>query len=158
MGGRKLIQGARDSSALRFPSRSRNQCRDAAEAVRFHRCGVVYAGGRFQQDGSILLHEGRGYVLQGERCRQLRRLEARPAPVGLLLPPKISSNQGSRFRTSSDRGRTPRGALSARPAAGVQGGLLFEPLTVEAVLRRAYDWLPNLQPVVGRLIKVNCTV
>merc|ERR1712078_345984 len=41
---------------------------------------------------------GRGYILQGKRCCQLRRLEAGSAPVGPFLPSTINDAYGGAFK------------------------------------------------------------
>merc|ERR1711898_90003 len=62
-------------------------------ALREARRGALRPGCGLQQDRPLLLHEGSGRLLSGERAGVVRRLAPRSPPVGLLLPPQVSPSK-----------------------------------------------------------------
>ena len=58
--------------------------------------GALRAGGGLQQDRQVLLHEGPGRLLPGQRPGLVRRLASRSQAVGLLLQVNIASDRECR--------------------------------------------------------------
>ena len=65
-------------------------CADVPDSLRSDRCCPLRQGRRPERPGPPALQRVGGHLLQGQRRRRLRRLGARPQPLGLLLQPLVN--------------------------------------------------------------------
>merc|ERR1712188_265308 len=66
-----------------------NPSQDVPDPLRLHRCRSLRPGCQAQRPGPHPLPPELRHLLQGQRCRRLRRLGPCPRPLGLLLPPLL---------------------------------------------------------------------
>merc|ERR1711970_930271 len=65
---------------------------DVPDSLRSDRCCALRQGRRPERPGPPALQRVRRHLLQGQRRCRLRRLGARPQPLGLLLQPLVSTS------------------------------------------------------------------
>merc|ERR1711971_344053 len=65
---------------------------DVPDSLRSDCCCALRQGRRPERPGPPALQRVRRHLLQGQRRCRLRRLGARPQPLGLLLQPLVSTS------------------------------------------------------------------